>query len=63
MYDCICMYVFITSFNPHNESLHFIEKETDKSRKFPKIENLYIVELGLKPEWCLGSVCLVTVTE
>lgn len=40
MYDCICTYVLITFFNPHNESLHFIEKETDKSRKFPKIENL-----------------------
>ena len=40
MYECICMYVYITSFNPHNSSLHVIEKEIDKSRKFPKIENL-----------------------
>ena len=40
MYEYICMYVYITSFNPHNSSLHVIEKEIDKSRKFPKIENL-----------------------
>ena len=40
MYEYICMYVYITSFNPHNSSLHVTEKEIDKSRKFPKIENL-----------------------